>query len=101
MTVETLGWLSAVKSKLKRGNKVLFDKDCPLFGELNGIIARENHKAVVLWAFEFAASVVETLKTRYPYETRPQAALDTSRAWAAGEVKMRVAQRAFGALSTC
>jgi hypothetical protein len=92
---EMCDWLSNVKPKLKRGNKILFAKDCSLFDELNGIIAREKHKVMVLWALELAETAVHTLKARYPDETRPQIALDTSRAWAAGEVKMRQAQRAI------
>jgi hypothetical protein len=92
---ETLDWLSDVKSKLKRGNKILFAKDCSLFDELNDIIVREKHKVMVLWALELAETAVHTLKARYPNETRPEIALDTSRAWAAGEVKMREAQRAI------
>jgi hypothetical protein len=91
----TLDWLSDVKSKLKRGNKILFAKDSPLFHELNDIIAREKHKVMVLWALELAGTAVNTLKARYPNEMRPQIALDTSRAWAMGEVKMREAKRAI------
>jgi hypothetical protein len=92
---ETLDWLSDVKSRLKRGNKVLFAKDSSLFDKLNDIIARENHKVMALWALEFAETAVNTLKARCPDETRPQIALDTSRAWSAGEVKMREARRAI------
>lgn len=95
MTIEAADWLREVKSKLKRGNKVLFAKDSTLFTELNDIIIRESHKVMVLWAFELVSAVVNTLKERYPDEMRPQIALDTSRAWAAGEVKMPLAQRAI------
>ena len=81
--------------KLKRGNVILFAKNSPLFGELSRIIDRESHKVMVLWASDFASQTVETLTLRYPQETRPQVALDTTRAWAAGEVKMPLAQRAI------
>lgn len=95
MTADATDWLDQTRSKLKRGNVVLFAKNSPLFGELSPIIDRESHKVMVLWAFDFASQAVETLRRRYPEETRPQVALDTTRAWAAGEVKMPVAKRAI------
>jgi hypothetical protein len=88
-------WLIEVKAKLKRGNKVLFKVDNPLFTDLIAAIDRTNHKAMVLWAFEFAEGAVNTLKERYPNELRPRIALDTSRDWAAGRVKMHETQRAI------
>jgi hypothetical protein len=88
-------WLPEVKAKIKRGNKVLFSIDNPVFCELTDDISQTTHKAMVLWAFEFAASAVNTLSKRYPNELRPQIALNTSRDWAAGVVKMREAQRAI------
>lgn len=93
MTAEMADWLDQTKSKLKRGNVILFAKNSPLFAELTDIINLESHKVMVLWAFEFAAQAVEALRRSYPDETRPQVALGTTRAWAAGEVKMPVAQR--------
>ncbi|MDR1355530.1 MAG: GyrI-like domain-containing protein [Propionibacteriaceae bacterium] len=95
MRIEAADWLADVTSKVKRGNKVLFAKDCALFAELNDAIACENHKIMVLWAFEAASTTVDVLRERYPNELRPQIALDTSRAWASGEVKMRKAKRAI------
>lgn len=95
MTADSTDWLDQTRSKLKRGNAVLFAKNSPLFGELNHIIDRESHKVMVLWAFDFASQAVETLTLRYPEEKRPQVALNTTRAWAAGEVKMPVAKRAI------
>jgi hypothetical protein len=49
----------------------------------------------MLWALDLAETTVNTLKARYTDETRPQTALDASRAWVAGEVKMRQTQRAI------
>lgn len=95
MTAVTTDWLDQTMAKLKRGNVVLFAKDSPLFAELSQIISRERHKVMVLWAFEFASQTVEALRRRYPDEVRPQLALDTARAWAAGNVKMPVAKRAI------
>lgn len=95
MTSDAADWLADTQAKLRRGNAVLFAKDSPLFAELNEVIGRESHKVMTLWAFEFASATVDTLKDRYPAEMRPQVAVDTSRAWAAGEVKMPLAQRAI------
>ena len=44
-------------------------------------------------ALELAGTTVQTLKECYPDEPRPQIALDTSRAWAVGDVKMRDRKR--------
>jgi hypothetical protein len=62
---------------------------------LAGAIGQTNHKARVLWAFEFAEGAANLLKERYPKEPRPQLALNMSRDWAAGRVKMRETQRAI------
>jgi hypothetical protein len=95
MAIDSSGWLDETKAKLRRGNKVLFDLKSPLFSDLANVISHEGHKVMVLRALECASTAVETLRERYPDELRPQVALDKARAWAAGEVKMRVAQRAI------
>ncbi|MDR1392642.1 MAG: hypothetical protein LBJ62_01525 [Bifidobacteriaceae bacterium] len=95
MTAGEAEWLVQIRSKLRRGNRVLFAKDNALFAELNDALAAASRKAAVLWALELAAAAVGTLAERYPGEERPAAALDASRAWAAGRVKMREARRAI------
>lgn len=50
---------------------------------------------MVLWAFEFADETVQRLSDRYPNENRLKSAVSASKDWAAGKVKMPVAQRAI------
>ena len=48
---------------------------------------------MALWAFDFAAETIEKLEKKYPEEIRPREALEAAQAWAAGNIKMRPAQR--------
>jgi hypothetical protein len=59
------------------------------------LIKNQHHKAMVLWAFEFADETVKKLLHKYPGENRPQNAVLASKAWAAGKQKMPAAQRAI------
>lgn len=88
-------WMEDVKARHERGNQVLFAKDSAFFGELNRLIAQQNHRTMALWAFECAGEAVDTLLVRYPDELRPATAVIKAKAWAAGEAKMPEAQRAI------
>ena len=88
-----MDWLEEVQQKDKRKNQILFSKDCPLFDQLNLLLAQQNHRAVVLWALELAEEAVGCLKERYPQDFRPSDALNVTRLWAAGKVKMPVAKK--------
>lgn len=90
-----MNWLIDVQGRYNRGNKVLFPKDSEFLSELSDLIRQQNHRVVVLWALELADEVVEVLHERYPDETRLMNAVIISRDWAAGRVKMRIAQRAI------
>ena len=48
---------------------------------------------MILWAFDLAAESVAELERKYPDERRPREALEAARDWAAGNIKMRLAQR--------
>ncbi len=88
-----MDWLEEVQQKAKRKNQILFSKDCPLFDQLNLLLEQQNHRAVVLWALELAEEAVICLKERYPDDFRPEDALNVTRLWAAGKVKMPVAKK--------
>ena len=88
-----MDWLEEVQQKIKRKNQILFSKDCPLFEQLNLLLAQQNHRAVVLWALELAEEAVGYLKEKYPLDSRPADALTVTRLWAAGKVKMPVAKK--------
>lgn len=86
-------WLDEVKTKLKKGNKILFGKDSTLLFELNNLLVQQSHKTVVLWALHLATESVKELSTKYPHYTQPQEALAYAKLWASGQIKMREAQR--------
>ncbi len=86
-------WLDEVKTKLKKGNKILFGKDSTLLFELNNLLELQSHKTVVLWALHLATETIKELSTKYPHYTQPKEALAYAKLWASGQIKMREAQR--------
>ena len=88
-----MDWLDGVRVKLKRKNQVVFAKDAAYLQDLTMLFRDQSHRIMVLWALDLAAESVADLEEKYPGETRPREALEAARAWAAGEIKMRLAQR--------
>ena len=88
-----MNWLDVVQIKLKRKNQVLFAKDAEFLQDLAMLLGEQNHRTIVLWALDLATESVTKLEEKYPDETRPREALEAARAWAAGDIKMRLAQR--------
>jgi len=91
-----MNWLDEVQDKVNRKNLVLFDKNSKFLSDLTTLIKEQNHRPIIiLWAFEFADETVQKLLKRYPREKRLESAVLTSKNWAAGKVKMPIAQRAI------
>lgn len=90
-----MDWLDEVQSRIKRKNQILFSKDSEFLADLADLIRIQNHRAMVLWAFEFADETVKKLYERYPNEKRLETAVLTSKDWAAGKVKMHIAQHSI------
>ena len=88
-----MNWIDEVKRKYLKHNQVLFSKDSEYLQDLSLLFSQLEHRAITLWAFEFAEETIEKLKMKYPNESRPQEALAAAQLWAAGKVKMRQAQR--------
>ena len=88
-----MDWLDEVRTKLKRKNQVLFAKDMEFLQGLTVLFREQRHQTMVLWALDFAAESVAKLEEKYPDELRPREALEAARAWATGDIKMRLAQR--------
>ena len=86
-------WIDEVHAKIKRRNQVLFSKDSPLLQELRFLLDNQNHRTIVLWAFELAEEAVKTLEEKYPTEGRPRNALEASKLWASGRIKMPAVKR--------
>ena len=88
-----MGWKDEVQIKLKRKNQILFSKDSEFLQDLILLIQNQSHRTLALWAFDLAEESIATLAKKYPCEHRPQEALDAVKNWAAGTIKMRLAQR--------
>jgi len=88
-----MNWLEEANLKLRRRNQVLFAKDSEYLQDLISLIRNRNHRVMALWAFDLAEGSVQGLKEKYPDELRPREALEAAQDWAAGKIKMRLAQR--------
>lgn len=88
-------WIEDVELKLKRKNMVLFSRDSLLLQELNSIMQQQSHQVLILWAMELAQETVNSLAEKYPTDNRPASALEAAKVWAAGSIKMPMAQRAI------
>ncbi|MDR2783904.1 MAG: hypothetical protein LBB48_08730 [Treponema sp.] len=90
---DRIDWVETIKGKIKKRNHVLFSKDCDYLQDLIALIKKQNHKTMALWAFEFAEETIEKLKKKYPNEDRPRKALEVTKLWASGKVKMPTAKQ--------
>ena len=88
-----MDWIDQVRIKLKRKNQVLFAKDMEFLQDLAILFRGQSHQTMVLWALDLAAESVAKLEEKHPAEPRPREALESAWAWAAGDIKMRLAQR--------
>ena len=85
--------LDEVEERLKNKRQILFTKDSKYLQDLTGLFQSQDHRVMILWAFDLAAESVAELERKYPDERRPREALEAARDWAAGNIKMRLAQR--------
>lgn len=88
-----MDWLIDVAGKLKRKNAVLFSKENELIKELGLLVAGQNRRVLILWALDLAEESVSLLEQKYPEDSRPRNALEATRLWASGSIKMPLAKR--------
>lgn len=88
-----MDWIDEAAVKMKKKNQVLFSKNSEYLQDLIMLFETQSHQVMALWAFEFAAESIAKLEEKYPEEKRPREALGAARDWAAGKIKMRLAQR--------
>ena len=90
---DKMNWIDEASAKLKKKNQVLFAKNSEYLQDLIMLFENQNHKVMVLWAFDFAEESIIKLEEKYPDEKRPREALKAAKDWASGKIKMRLAQR--------
>lgn len=88
-----MDWMDEVSAKLKKKNQVLFAKDSAYLQDLMTLFQEQSHRVMALWAFDFALESIIRIEAKYPEESRPREALKAAQDWAAGNIKMRLAQR--------
>lgn len=90
-----MSWIDEVRDRIKRKNQVLFARNSEFLQDLIYLIKEQNHRTMVLWAFEFADETVQKLIARYPGEKRFEEAVTATKDWAAGKAKMPFAKQAI------
>ena len=90
-----MDWTVTVEKRLKNRNQILFYQTDECLRRLSNMALEQSRRGLVLWAIEFAEETVGVLEKKYPHEDRPRSALEAAKRWAAGDVKMRAAQRAI------
>jgi hypothetical protein len=88
-----MDFIDEIKERIKKKNKILFSKNGIYLHDLQDLMDAQNHQTLVLWAFEFAEETIRNLEKKYPHEKRPKKALETTKLWASGKVKMAIAKR--------
>jgi len=84
-----------VEIKLKKRNKILFSRDSQCLQELIQLIQLQNHRTIVMWAFDCAKLTLEQFEAKYPDEQRPRTCLGLCESWARGKIKMPIAKKAI------
>lgn len=82
-----------VENKIKKKNKILFNRESEALQDLRYLISRQNHITLVLWAFDCLKTPVKELMEKYPEEKAIQETFDLSLAWAHGQIKMPQAKK--------
>ena len=58
-----MNWLDEVNGKLKKKNQILFSKHSEYLQDLIMLFQSQDHRVMVLWAFDLAAESVAKLET--------------------------------------
>ena len=84
-----------VDLKRQKGNKILFSRDSRCLQELIGLIEKQNHRTLVMWALDCAKTTLAWFEEKYPEEHRPRVALERCESWSRGKIKMAEAKKAI------
>lgn len=86
-------WMEEVQKRIKHGNQILFSKESAFLQDIDALIAAQDRRTVTLWALSLAEEAADILAERYPQECSARSAVDITRLWASGTVKMPEAKR--------
>lgn len=80
---------------MKNQRKLLFHRHSEILLPLRTTIEEQLHRTLVKWCYEAAHKYVDIIEEEKPEERRPRIALEKSRLWAEGEIKMSEAKKAI------
>lgn len=84
-----------VEIKIKKKNKIFFNRESSSLVELRALIMQQSHLTLVLWVFDNLNNIIEILSEKYPEEEVFKIALETCVQWAHGIIKMSDAKKAI------
>lgn len=85
----------SIESKYKNGNRLLFSRNSACLQDLIRLMELQNHRTLVMWAFDCVQEPLSLFEAKYPHEPRPRKALELCKAWAKGLIKMPEAKSAI------
>lgn len=88
-------WQSLLCGRIRARRQILFSKEDGPIRDLTELIRTMPRKAVILWALDMAEETVRELEQKYPGSPSARRALEMSRLWAQGIVRMPEAKRAI------
>lgn len=88
-----MDWMGEVTQKIARKNQILFSPQSVLLQDLSLLAQEQTRRTLILWAFDLAEEAVDRLEEKYPAEQRPRSALEASKLWAQGKIKIPVAKK--------
>ena len=59
-------WIDEVRINLEKNNQVLFSKKSEYLQDLTLLFQAQNHRTMVLWAFDFASETIAELEKNTP-----------------------------------
>lgn len=86
---------SDVEEKIKKNNKLLFNRESRSLQELVAIMDEMDHRSLILWAFNCSKITLDKFEMNYPDEIRPRISYEKSLDWFLGKIKMPEAKKAI------
>lgn len=90
-----MDWMEILAKRVKTKRQILFQKDDEFIQELLLLINQQSCQTVILWALDLAEETVCLLERKYPADIRARQALEMTKLWGCGEIKMPAAKKAI------
>lgn len=84
-----------IEINIKKKNQILFTRESPCLAKLRKEIANQKHYTLIMWAFDCMKETLIHLEKKEPNNLAFNNAIEESKRWAKGEIKMPQAKRAI------